>query len=98
MLFELIFPGIIKDNNTTLTLRLVKKCDQYTAYYSTDGKKFQSVGSTNILLKDIQAGIIVCDGVAPVMTGGNASQQVNQQQTPFKVSFDYFKITSSGLK
>ena len=86
--------GIIKDNNT-LVLRLVKKGDQYTAYYSTDGKKFQAVGSTNILLKDIQAGIIVCDGVAPVMTGGNAPQQV---QTPFKVSFDYFKITSSGLK
>lgn len=94
---------IIKDNNT-LILKLEKKGDQYIASCSADGKKFEQVGSTNVVLKDIQAGIIVCDGVAPVRMGGPGggfgrnTPQASQPTTPFEVAFDYFHITNKGLK
>ncbi len=90
--------GIIKNNNT-LIFRLVKKGNTYTAYCSSDGKKFETVGSADMILKDIQAGIIVCDGTVPARMGGfGRMPQSNQPETPFEVSFDYFKITNSGLK
>ena len=53
---------IIKEDNT-IYLKLEKKGDRYSASYSVDGNKFQSVGSTNLLLKDIRAGLLVCEGV-----------------------------------
>ncbi len=92
--------GIIKSNNT-LILRLVKKGDLYTAFCSADGKKFEKVGTAIATLKDIKAGVIVCDGVAPARMagfGGRSTPQSNQPTTPFEVAFDYFKITNSGLK
>jgi hypothetical protein len=92
--------GIIKADNT-LTLRLVKKGDSYTAYCSADGRKFTEVGIADIVLKDVEAGLIVCEGEMPTNMRGfarNAPQQPAAPQAPFEVSFESFKIKSSGLK
>lgn len=79
----------------TIWLRLVKKGTKYTAYYSADGKKFTEVGQADILLKDICAGVIACDGVRPAMTGrgGYGAPQAQPQQTvPMTACFDWFHI------
>ena len=90
---------IIKDDNT-LVLKLEKKGSLYTASCSSDGKNFKTIGTADILLMDVKAGMIVCDGVAPARMGGfpGMNQQTNQPQTPFEVAFDYFHITNKGLK
>lgn len=91
--------SIIKADNT-LVLKLAKQGDRYTAYCSADGKTFKTVGSANIVLKDIKAGIIVSDGVLPArMAGfGRVPQQNAQPAAPFEVAFDYFRISNAGLK
>ena len=90
--------GFIAADNT-LILRLVKKGDLYTASCSTDGKEFKPVGTANVVLKDIQAGLLVCDGVAPARMGGFGRPQAApaQPEKPFEVAFDYFHISNSGL-
>jgi len=83
----------VKDN--TLWLRLVKKGLKYTAYYSVDGKKFTEVGEADVLLKDIQAGVIACDGVRPAMAarGGYGMPQAQPQEpAPMTACFDWFHI------
>jgi beta-glucosidase len=92
---------IIKDN-ITFYLKLEKKGDQYIASYSVDGKKFEPIGNTNLMLKDIKAGILVCEGVpdprmARFMNRDGQSQQ-NTPQAPFEVSVDYFHIINNGAK
>jgi len=92
--------GIIKENNT-LILKLVKKGSNYTASCSSDGVEFKPVGSTDIILKDISAGVIVCNGVSAFRMGGNfqrSTPQTTQPESSFDVAFDYFKIMNSGLK
>ncbi|MDR1004547.1 MAG: glycoside hydrolase family 3 C-terminal domain-containing protein, partial [Prevotellaceae bacterium] len=78
----------------TLVLRLVKKGDAYTAYVSPDGKKFKEVGAANYVLKDIQVGLLACEGVMPAMMRAfmRNTPQNAAPQAPFRVSFDYFKI------
>jgi beta-glucosidase len=89
----------IKDDNT-LVLKLEKKGSIYTASCSSDGRNFKAIGTGDIILKDVKVGMIVCDGVAPVRTGGfpGMEQQTSQPQTPFEVAFDYFHIVNKGLK
>lgn len=91
--------GVTPDNNT-LFLKLEKKGEKYTASYSSDGKSFIPVGNASMVLKDIQAGLIVCEGVVPARMGGFSrnAPQGNQEIVPLVVAFDYFKITNSGLK
>ena len=92
---------IIKDD-VTLYLKLEKKNDSYTASYSIDGKEFQPVGSAEILLKDIKAGIIACEGTPdPRMVwfmNREGAQKQNVPKNPFEVSVDYFHIKNSGAK
>jgi regulation of enolase protein 1 (concanavalin A-like superfamily) len=91
---------IIKDNNT-LVLKLDKKGTIFTASCSSDGKNYKPVGTADILLMDVKAGIMACDGVAPARMGnfpGMQQQQPAQPETPFEVSFDYFHIKNKGLK
>jgi beta-glucosidase len=93
---------IIKENNT-LILKLDKKGSVYTASCSSDGKNFKAVGSAEIMLKDIKAGIMVCDGVpdprfARFRDMPGMPQQQGEPETPFEVSYDYFHITNKGLK
>ncbi|MDO5443975.1 MAG: glycoside hydrolase, partial [Bacteroidia bacterium] len=81
--------------NNTIWLRLVKSGDKYTAYYSADGKSFKEAGSAEILLKDINAGIIACEGVRPAVMGRGgfgAAPAAPQTPSPITASFDYFKV------
>ena len=82
-----------------ITLRLEKKGSMYTAWYSTGGGNLEFLGSTDMILSDIRAGLIACDGgVAPegdmvaLMMGINAADAAK----PFKVMFDYFNIGNRG--
>ena len=87
------------DSNNSVVLKLVKKGNVYTASCSPNGKKFQAVGTADIMLKDVKAGIIACNGVAS--RGRNNfrfNQQSNQPEAPFEVAFDYFHIKNSGEK
>ncbi len=94
--------NIIKDNNT-LILKLDKKGSIYTASCSLDGKSYKAVGTADIMLKDIKAGIMVCDGVpdprfARFLDMPGMPQQPREPETPFEVSYDYFHITNKGVK
>lgn len=92
---------IITDENT-LYFKLQKTGDLYTAWISIDGENFDSIGSANLLLGDIKAGIIACEGLpdprmAWFMRRRGGDQQ-NAPQPPFEVSVDYFHIDNSGAK
>jgi hypothetical protein len=45
-----------------LFLKLEKKGSLYTAFYSLDGVTFEKLGTADMSLKDVRAGLIVCDG------------------------------------
>lgn len=84
----------------SLVLKLEKKGSIYTAYYSLDGTLFNELGTADVLLKDIKAGLIACDGVI-IQSMKNVyyfNPDVTKLDTPFDVSFDYFRITNNGRK
>ena len=86
-----------------LWLRLVKQGDVFTAWYSVDGKKFEKMGTAKAVLENVRAGVIACEGVAPVMRrmpapNGEMPQPGLPAPEPFVVAFDEFKIASGGLK
>ena len=80
-------------------LRLEKTGSHYTATFSTGEDDFVLLGTTDVVLSDIKAGIIACDG-----TGQNSGDIVAQmmginaggEEQPFKVMFDYFVIANAG--
>src|SRR5690606_24420004 len=77
-----------------LFLKLEKKGSIYTVYYSLDGKSYERLGSADILLKDIKAGLIVCDGII-TQNMKNVfwfDSDTTKPDTPFEASFDYFRI------
>ena len=91
-----VTPEGIKDN--VVWLRLQKKGDSYTAWYSADGKKYVEAGKVETGLKDIQAGLIACDGVMPSFGGGfRRGAQAPVEPKPMKATFEMFKISCSGL-
>ena len=83
-------------------MKLKKSGTIYTAYYSTDrGESFNVLGSTEVILRDLKAGLIACDGnVAntgmdsffPGMMG-----QGSEDESKFEVSYDYFRIENTGM-
>ncbi len=86
--------------NNSLILKLEKKGSIYTAFYSLDGQKFETLGTAHMLLKDIKAGLIVCDGI---ITQNMKSTfwfdgDTTKPGTPFETAFDYFRIVNSGLE
>lgn len=83
-----------------LFLKLEKKGSIYTGYYSLDGKTFEKLGVADILLKDIKAGLIVCDGVITQNMKSTFwfDSDTTKPETPFEVSFDYFRIKNDGLR
>lgn len=89
---------IIGNNN--LFLKLEKKGSFYTAFYSLDGEKYETLGTADILLKDIKAGLIVCDGIITQYMKNTFwfNSDTTKPDTPFEVSFDYLRIVNSGLK
>jgi len=86
--------------SNSLLLKLVKKGSVYTASYSLDGVKFETLGAANILLKDIKAGLMACDGIVTQYMKSTYwfDSDTTKPNTPFDVSFDYFHIENSGLK
>jgi beta-glucosidase len=86
--------------NKNLLLRLVKVGSTYTAYYSTDGQNFEKLGASDIALKDIKAGLIACDGIITQSMTSTFwfDSDTTKPATPFDVSFDYFRISNSGIK
>ncbi len=86
--------------NNPLILQLERRGSLYTASYSLDGTRFEKLGSAGILLKDIRAGLIACDGVITTSMRNTFwfDSDTTKPGTPFDVSFDYFRIKNSGLK
>lgn len=86
--------------DNTLILKLEKKGSLYTASYSLDGEKYETLGTAEMLLKDIKAGLIVCDGVITQNMKSTFwfNPDTTKPETPFDVSFDYFRIENNGLK
>lgn len=80
--------------SNTLLLKLEKKGSIYTAYYALDGGAFVKLGTADLLIKDIKAGLIACDGI--IMQGMKSTFYFNSDttkpSTPFEVAFDYFRI------
>jgi len=83
-----------------LILKLEKSGSIYTAYYSTDGIKFDKLGVADVSLKDIKAGIIACDGVLTqnVKSTFYFNSDTTKPSESFDVMFDYFRIINSGIK
>ena len=88
----------VKEN--TIWLKLDKDGSTYTAFYSVDGNSWVQAGQTDIALKDIQAGMIACQGVQNMRGGmrpGGGAPAVApaaQQAAPLKAWFDWFRIKS----
>ncbi len=83
-----------------LILRLSKQGSNYKAYYSLDGQNFVKLGESDILLQDIKAGIIACDGIITQSMTSTFwfDSDTTKPDTPFDVSFDYFKVQNSGIR
>ena len=88
----------VKEN--TIWLKLDKDGSTYTAFYSVDGNSWVQAGQVDIALKDIQAGMIACQGVQNMRGGmrpGGGAPAVApaaQQAAPLKAWFDWFRIKS----
>jgi beta-glucosidase len=92
---------VITDNNYSLILKLERKGTTITGSYSRDGRTFSKVGNIDIILKNAKAGLIVCNGSdegRPAMFRMPGMQRPEPEQGDFEVSYDYFRITNSGLK
>ena len=83
-----------------LILKLAKRGSFYTAYYSLDGENYETLGTADILLKDIKAGLMVCDGKITQNMKSTFwfDPDTTKPGTPFDVSFDYFRIENTGLE
>ena len=80
-------------------LKLVKEGSKYTAYYSTDGKGYKFLGSTEAVLANEKAGLIVCNG--PGFASGSLMGMFGRggtNDTPLNVAFKYFRIKNTGPK
>lgn len=83
--------------NNTLALKLEKKGDAYTGYYSINGGEFVKLGVAYGMLKDIKAGLIACDGVI-IQSMKNTywfDPDTTKPDTPFDISFDYLRIINN---
>lgn len=92
---------VITDNDFSLILKLERKGTTITGSYSRDGKTFTDVGTIDILLKDAKAGVIVCNGSeddTPAFFRRPGMQMPGSESGDFEVSYDYFRINSSGIK
>ena len=98
-LVSLPMEGIVKEDQV-LWLRLVKQGDDYTAFYSVDGKKFEKMGSAKAVLTDVRAGLVACEGEMPMMRGfgGPRGGMRLPAAAPLKAAFEYFHIDSRGRK
>ncbi|HDR89448.1 MAG TPA: carbohydrate-binding protein [Bacteroidetes bacterium] len=90
----------VTDGNE-LVLKLTKKGSIYTAYYSVyNGENFVKLGTVDLLLKDIKAGLMVADGIIANYMKSTFwfDSDTTKPDSPFDVSFDYFRIENSGIE
>jgi hypothetical protein len=94
--------GELLKNKIEINFKLVKKGSTYTAYYSTNGKGFEFLGSTESILSNVQAGLIACNGNDIDMRSDLMAQMMMQMdkkdEQNFEVKVDYFRIKSIGMK
>ncbi len=93
--------GLLKDN-INISFKLVKKGSIYTAYYSEDGKGYKLLGSTEAILSDVKAGLLVCNG-SDINTGSDLlammlGQTGGGEEQKFEVRCDYFRILNTGIR
>lgn len=72
----------IVGNENIVWFRMVKKGNKYSLYYSVDGKEFILIGTTEINLSDVKAGLVAFNR--------------SGTSTDFIVTYDYFHIDSLG--
>ncbi|NLT52415.1 MAG: glycoside hydrolase [Ignavibacteria bacterium] len=88
--------------NNIIYFKMEKVGETYSASYSSDNKNFKNAGSTKILLKNLNAGIIACEGIPdPRMAFFMNMRNEGKKETaesPLEVSVDYFHINNSGIK
>lgn len=80
-----------KDNN--VYLRLKKEGSEYTAHYSSNGEQFTELGATEVILEEVQVGLIAVKG----NTSSDFFSQFQQGKNvdpAFSASFSYFRIES----
>lgn len=67
--------------------------------YLSNAYSFQE-RAADVMLKNVKAGMIGCNGVAATRMGNfpGMQQQTSQPETPFEVAYDYFHIVNKGLK
>jgi alpha-L-fucosidase 2 len=70
-------------SNNIIWYRIVKNGDNYTAYYSTDGTNFTSVGSVSNTLGNTKVGLYAING--------------SGTSTDLNILFDYFHIQNLGV-
>jgi hypothetical protein len=67
-----------------------------------DGKKFEKMGTAQAVLKDVQVGVLACEGEMPMMMrgggGGRRGGMPMPQAEPLKATFSNFKLVCRGLK
>ena len=83
-----------------LRLKLTKKGSLYTAYYALSDGEFVRLGSADMLLKDLKAGVMACDGIVAQFMKSTFwfNSDTTKPNTPFDVSFDYLRITNYGIQ
>jgi len=82
-----------------LYLRLTKEGAKYSASFSLDGKEYRELGSGETTLRDIKVGLIACDGIITQSMTSTFwfDSDTTKPDTPFDVSFDYFRIENRGI-
>ncbi|MFZ0428481.1 MAG: Ig-like domain-containing protein [Acidobacteriota bacterium] len=88
--------------NRTVVFRLEKKGSRYTAYYSKDGNEFTPLGTADVVLANVQVGLIAFNGSPAArnvdMMAALFGGAERQKEAPFEVGCDYFDIRSRGQK
>jgi regulation of enolase protein 1 (concanavalin A-like superfamily) len=84
-------------DDNTFVLRLKKEGSRYTAFYSADGQHFVKLGTTDLVLTEIRAGLMAVKGeklpsILSFFNSNNASANPD-----FSASFDYFRIKPEGM-
>ena len=91
---------VITDNDLSLILKLERKGMTISGSCSRDGKTFTQIGTIDINLRDAKAGMIVCSGLEEDRPRFRfpGMQAPEPEQGDFAVSYDYFRISNSGLR
>ena len=91
---------VITDNDLSLILKLERKGMTISGSCSRDGKAFTQIGTIDINLRDAKAGMIVCSGLEEDRPRFRfpGMQAPEPEQGDFTVSYDYFRISNSGLR